>query len=309
MRLTSIKQTQLSRYEPRSKRILGALIGAFLVSCINQMNNIIGALTKKNFYFDIGASFIVAFCMVETVYQFTVWLDRTDPWSTAFKKRFVKMLALCILLPVVIDFVGMGLYYYFRYKLEIWHSVRWFSLYMPVAVLLLALLNNYYYGKRSTLQNKELEKELDQQVAQTDEEKRLREEQQRLRAEETRQREEDIQKQRSIKARLEAAVHHVLPLLIRAVFYHYKNNKVWAILDDAEKIMTHYNTILQVEVSDEFMYANKGVIVKWTNIKKVIQVDQDFIIEVYFPEGIGSIKVSRSFSQKYRQRLKSMIVK
>ncbi|MGY4383403.1 hypothetical protein ACVWYN_000422 [Pedobacter sp. UYP24] len=305
----SIKQYT---YEKLWVRIAAALLGSNLVVLLGQPTSFLHTFSSWGYYKDSLISFLVALAMLQTVYYFTVKLDLSHPWPKKPESRRWRMILLCIILPLAIDTAGMFPYYYTKYHINILMRQRWYTNYLPLAVVLLTLINTYYYlrfKKHETII-------LQEQLKGKEEEIRIQKEKIKLEADEIKKKVEGLRikavelekrnnEKRLNEKRIEA--HAALFNLTKdAVFYYLKERAIIAVLKNGEEVITAYLAIKEVPASPEFIYPNHSVILRWDNIIKVVQVEQNFEITLLLPKGTV-VKVSRDASSIYRKQLKALM--
>ncbi|WP_410220766.1 LytTR family DNA-binding domain-containing protein [Pedobacter sp.] len=85
------------------QRITLAVAASLFILFYGRPLDIIGSFGMPEFYPIFLLSSVISLIMIETVHQFTVWLDRRDPWTDKKPERAILQFTLCVQLPIAFD--------------------------------------------------------------------------------------------------------------------------------------------------------------------------------------------------------------
>lgn len=100
-------------YPNRKLRIVIAILASFYILFHGRSLDIIGSLQMPAFYGVFTVSFTVALLLVSIVHYVTIWFDEIYDWLNFPFRRFVAQLVCGVLLPLLVDFVILSIYFYF----------------------------------------------------------------------------------------------------------------------------------------------------------------------------------------------------
>ena len=129
-------------YMNRGYRIGISLVASFYIIFYARPFEIGRALTSPAFYLAFSVSFAVTLSMVKMVHYITVWLDKHMPWDRMSKQRPLFQILLCVVLPLLLDFVLLAIYFHIG-GTSIFAS-GFISHDFPLIISFIFILNLYY---------------------------------------------------------------------------------------------------------------------------------------------------------------------
>lgn len=268
-KLIKILRNPVVQYESIWLRLLVAFLVAQLIINLGQPRHGYEFYTSIGYHRGWLVTFFIAFFVMQWIYWQTVYLDWKYPWADDPKTRKRKQIIYGVGVPLLFDFVVMTIFFAcFGYNI---FKTRWPSLYFPVTLFMLCILNFYYHNRYKIFEKEE----------------RIKRD----------------AKARSMQDKAERSVQKVIDKIEKVYYYFRLDRKVMAILSTGEMIATLYDAIADVDLSSgELMYARRECLVAWENIISARKVNRRYIITLKFPEN-EVIRLSRAQSVKYRDRL------
>lgn len=142
------------KYHPRWVRVVVALIASLFILFYGRPLDLVRSFGNVKFYIVFIVSSLVSFAMVEMTHQFTIWLDRRDPWSYKWQERAILQFTLGVQVPLIFDVFLFSVYFAY-YGIDITQN-GFFSRDFPLIASFMLLLNAYYavsfyfaYGTKS----------------------------------------------------------------------------------------------------------------------------------------------------------------
>lgn len=129
-------------YTSRRVRIGISLLASFYIIFHGRPFEIGRAVTSPKFYLALAVSFAVTILLVKIVHYMTLWLDHHVPWRNMTKERIMFQVLLCFVLPLLIDFVILSVYFYLG-GTTIFES-GFISHDLPLIACFVLLINFYY---------------------------------------------------------------------------------------------------------------------------------------------------------------------
>ncbi|TRW21062.1 hypothetical protein FMM05_20695 [Flavobacterium zepuense] len=121
-----------------------AAIAAAIYSCLHgRWSEIHIAIRSSRFYFALIVSLSIALILVFFVHNTSIRLDAKYSWRQHFLERVSYQICLGIFVAAFIDFLFIGIYF-LAIGQNVWYN-GYFRAGMPVVMILLFLLNCYYW--------------------------------------------------------------------------------------------------------------------------------------------------------------------
>lgn len=131
------------RYNNLSFRIAGSLVVSIFITLFGTGSSFFIALKYPSFYLVVGLSFLVALLLTYCVHYSTIQLDKRFAWQRNPYRRAGLQLLLGIMLPVVLAYYIMMLYFRFVDGRDI-HDSQYMLIDFPHMVYFIIILNLYY---------------------------------------------------------------------------------------------------------------------------------------------------------------------
>lgn len=131
------------RYNNLSFRIAGSLVVSIFITLFGTGSSFFVALKYPSFYLVVGLSFLVALLLTSCVHYSTIQLDKRFDWRRMPYRRAGLQLLLGILLPVILAYYIMMLYFRFVDGRDI-HDSQYMLIDFPHMVYFIIILNLYY---------------------------------------------------------------------------------------------------------------------------------------------------------------------
>lgn len=131
------------RYNNLSFRIAGSLVVSIFITLFGTGSSFFIALKYPSFYLVVGLSFLVALLLTYCVHYVTIQLDKRFEWRRKPYRRAGLQLLLGIMLPVVLAYYIMMLYFRFVDGRDI-HDSQYMLIDFPHMVYFIIILNLYY---------------------------------------------------------------------------------------------------------------------------------------------------------------------
>lgn len=142
------------KYHPRWVRVAVAVAASLFILFYGRPLDLVRSFGSMQFYPVFIVSSLVSFAMVEITHQFTIWLDRRDPWSYQWQERAILQFTLGVQVPLIFDVFLFSVYFAY-YGIDITQN-GFFSKDFPLIASFMLLLNAYYtvrfyfaYGTKS----------------------------------------------------------------------------------------------------------------------------------------------------------------
>ncbi|MHA4893547.1 hypothetical protein ACXZ1K_02250 [Pedobacter sp. PWIIR3] len=258
-------------YESIWLRVMVAFLVAQMIVHILRQRHGLDSYLDWTFHRTWLITFGIAFAIMQWAYLLTVYLDHKVPWDRATKKRRQKQILYGVGIPVLFDFIAMTIYFgYFGYNI---FYTGWPTLYLPITLFMLGLLNFYYYNKYKVFEKKQ--------------EKARR------------------TKERELKTLAQKTVEKEVTETERIWLYSKEDKQVWGTFNNGRKIITLLKSLTEIDLTNEWMTPNRFYRVAWENILTVKKVDRQFLIILKIPKDY-EIMVSKRMSILYRDILNKM---
>lgn len=131
------------RYNNFAFRIVGSLVVSIFITLFGTGSSFFVALKYPSFYLVVGLSFLVALLLTYCVHYVTIQLDKDFDWQRKPYRRAGLQLSLGVLLPVVIAYYIMMLYFKYFDGRDI-HDSQYMLIDFPHMVYFIIMLNLYY---------------------------------------------------------------------------------------------------------------------------------------------------------------------
>lgn len=141
--LSELKSAKPVRYNDVWFRVLIALVSAHFIITFNEKDSLLDLFKLKAYYMALGLNAIIAAVIIEYIAFVTRKHDRRFPWLRFPKKRLVLLVIEGILVPLGLS-IALALIYWGIYGIGMGDTVYW-SEYFPIIVLMVLLLNAYYF--------------------------------------------------------------------------------------------------------------------------------------------------------------------
>lgn len=131
------------RYNNLAFRIVGSLVVSIFITLFGTDSSLFIALKYPSFYLVVGLSFLVALFLTYCVHYVTIRLDKNFDWQRRPYRRAGLQLSLGVLLPVVLAYYIMMLYFKYFDGRDI-HDSQYMLIDFPHMVYFIIMLNLYY---------------------------------------------------------------------------------------------------------------------------------------------------------------------
>ncbi|RYE00319.1 MAG: response regulator transcription factor [Sphingobacteriales bacterium] len=131
------------RYNNLAFRIAGSLVVSIFITLFGTGSNFFIALKYPSFYLVVGLSFLVALLLTYCVHCITIQLDKHFDWRRNPYRRAGLQLSVGVLVPVVLAYYIMMLYFRFVDGRDI-HDSQYMLIDFPHMVYFIIILNLYY---------------------------------------------------------------------------------------------------------------------------------------------------------------------
>lgn len=131
------------RYNNLAFRIAGSLVVSIFITLFGTGSSFFIALKYPSFYLVVGLSFLVALLLTYCVHYITIQLDKYFDWRRKPFRRAGLQLLIGIILPVVLAYWIMMLYFRFVDGRDI-HDSQYMLIDFPHMVYFIIILNLYY---------------------------------------------------------------------------------------------------------------------------------------------------------------------
>lgn len=131
------------RYNNLAFRIVGSLVVSIFITLFGTGSSLFIALKYPSFYLVVGLSFLVALLLTYCVHYVTIRLDNNFDWQRKPYRRAGLQLSLGVLLPVVLAYYIMMLYFKYFDGRDI-HDSQYMLIDFPHMVYFIIMLNLYY---------------------------------------------------------------------------------------------------------------------------------------------------------------------
>ncbi len=131
------------RYNNLAFRIAGSLVVSIFITLFGTGSSFFIALKYPSFYLVVGLSFLVALLLTYCVHYITIQLDKYFDWRRKPFRRAGLQLLIGIILPVVLAYCIMMLYFRFVDGRDI-HDSQYMLIDFPHMVYFIIILNLYY---------------------------------------------------------------------------------------------------------------------------------------------------------------------
>lgn len=131
------------RYNNLAFRIAGSLVVAIFITLFGTGSSFFIALKYPSFYLVVGLSFLVALLLTYCVHYSTIQLDKYFDWQRKPFRRAGLQLSVGVLVPVVLAYYIMMLYFRFVDGRDI-HDSQYMLIDFPHMVYFIIILNLYY---------------------------------------------------------------------------------------------------------------------------------------------------------------------
>ncbi len=130
------------KYHPRWIRVVVAIIASLFILFYGRPLDLVRSFGSMQFYPVFIVSSLVCFAMLEMTHQFTMWLDRRDPWTYQWQERAILQFTLGVQVPVIFDVFLFSVYFAYH-DVEITQN-GFFSKDFPLIASFMFLVNGYY---------------------------------------------------------------------------------------------------------------------------------------------------------------------
>ena len=131
------------RYNNLAFRIAGSLAVSIFITLFGTGSSFFIALKYPSFYLVVGLSFLVALLLTYCVHCITIQLDKRFDWRRKPYRRAALQVAIGIILPVVLAYYIMMLYFRYVDGRDI-HDSQYMLIDFPHMVYFIIILNLYY---------------------------------------------------------------------------------------------------------------------------------------------------------------------
>lgn len=129
-------------YHPRWVRVVVAIIASLFILFYGRPLDLVRSFGSMQFYPVFVISTLVSFAMLEMTHQFTIWLDRRDPWTYQWQERALLQFTLGVQVPLLFDVFLFSVYFAY-YDIEITQN-GFFSKDFPLIASFMCLVNGSY---------------------------------------------------------------------------------------------------------------------------------------------------------------------
>lgn len=131
------------RYNNLAFRIVGSLVVSIFITLFGTGSSLFVALKYPSFYLVVGLSFLVALLLTYCVHYVTIRLDKHFDWQRRPYRRAGLQLSLGVLMPVILAYYIMMLYFKYFDGRDI-HDSQYMLIDFPHMVYFIIMLNLYY---------------------------------------------------------------------------------------------------------------------------------------------------------------------
>lgn len=134
------------RYRDWPFRIIISFIGSHLALTNGVPIPFWKIITLQKYWRLQSISALMAFVLVTAVWAITKWLDKRVDWTDHFIRRLYWQAALGIGLLALLELLMAEVYFYYFKQKHVFEVPEFFYHDFVLIVIMLALLNSYYYG-------------------------------------------------------------------------------------------------------------------------------------------------------------------
>ncbi|MES2827400.1 MAG: hypothetical protein V4687_04580 [Bacteroidota bacterium] len=272
--LINLLKRPVVTYESVWLRLLVAFLVAQFIVNVGQHRHNYEFYTSFGYHRGWIISFIIAIIILQGIYWLNVYLDHKYPWAKEKQIRKKKQIVYGVVVPLLFDFLIMTAFFAsLGYNI---FKTQWPILYFPITLLLLAILNFYYYN--------------------------------RYKNHEDIKRKDRSSKQQTLKTQAENSVARLVTPSEEVVLYYKDDRRIMALISSGELIFTLFSAMKEIDLSSgKLMVPNRFCRVAWSNIKSVRKLGRQFEITLHLPAGPEPVLVSKEMSVEYRDRLNSLV--
>lgn len=143
---------QSPHYRDFPLRLLLSVVAAHYILIHTSQYGFFEVIAVNGYLLSLAASFVIALCLVQVIYQITILLDKHYPYITNWRKRIILQIACGILGVAFLAFTLAYAYFYLKNVTE--RAPRYFTHDFPIIFAFIIGVNAYYFIRYALHVNK-----------------------------------------------------------------------------------------------------------------------------------------------------------